>query len=55
MLTPVRLWSERSLRARLARLALLPPSLLYRAAMAFRTRAYRVGLLRKSEVPLPVV
>jgi len=55
MLTPLRLWSERSLRARLARLALLPPSLLYRAAMAFRTRAYGVGLLRRSEVPLPVV
>lgn len=34
------LWARRSLSARLARLALLPPSLLYRAVMAFRSRVY---------------
>lgn len=55
MLTPLWLWSKRSLAARLARLSLLPPSLFYRMAMAVRTRAYRMGMLRAAEVPVPVV
>ena len=55
MLTPLWLWSDRSLAARLARLSLLPASLFYRAVMAARTRAYRAGLLHQADVPLPVV
>ena len=55
MLTPLWLWSNRSLAARLARLSLLPASLFYRAVMAARTRAYRAGLLHQADVPLPVV
>lgn len=55
MLTPHWLWSARSLPARLARLALLPPSLAYRSAAAVRARAYRAGLLARSEVAIPVV
>ena len=55
MLSPIWLWSDRSISARLARLALLPPSLVYRVGMAMRTRAYRIGLLRQADVPLPVV
>ena len=55
MLTPHWLWSNRSLSARLTRLSLLPPAAMYRAAMAVRARAYQVGLLARSEVPVPVV
>lgn len=55
MLTPIWLWSDRSISARLARFSLLPPSILYRIGMAMRTRAYRIGLLRQADVPLPVV
>ena len=55
MLTPLWLWSDRSIFARLTRLSLLPPALMYRATMAIRARAYRIGLLRRSEVPVPVV
>ncbi len=49
------LWAERSLTARLARLALLPPSWLYRAAAALRVRAYRSRLLRQAIPPVPTV
>jgi tetraacyldisaccharide 4'-kinase len=55
MLIPTWLWSSRSLPARAARLALLPPSLLYRLGMAVRTRAYALRLLHRSEAPVPVV
>ena len=55
MLTPIWLWSDRSISARLARLTLLPPSFVYRVGMAMRTRAYRMGLFRQADVPLPVV
>ena len=55
MLTPHWLWSERSLSARLARFSLLPSSLMYRAAMAVRARAYWMGLLPTRDVPVPVV
>ncbi len=55
MLTPHWLWSNRSLSARLTRLSLLPPAAMYRAAMAIRARAYQMGLLARSEVPVPVV
>ena len=55
MLTPIWLWSDRSISARLARFSLLAPSLCYRMGMAMRTRAYRMGLLRPADVPLPVV
>jgi tetraacyldisaccharide 4'-kinase len=39
----------------MTRLALLPPSLMYRAVMAARARAYRLHLLRQAEVPVPVI
>ena len=55
MLSPLWLWSDRSISARLARFSLLPPSLFYRMGMAMRTRAYRIGLLRQADVSLPVV
>ncbi len=55
MLTPHWLWSNRSLSAKLTRLSLLPPSLMYRATMAMRARVYRMGLLARSEAPVPVV
>ena len=55
MLTPIWLWSDRSISARLARLTLLPPSFVYRGGRAMRTRAYRMGLFRQADVPLPVV
>jgi tetraacyldisaccharide 4'-kinase len=55
MLTPQWLWSSRSLSARVARLALLPPSILYRLGSVVRTRAYKYRLLGQREAPVPVV
>jgi len=49
------LWSSRSVTARAARLALIPPSLAYRAAMAVRNRAYDMKLLSSAEADVPVV
>lgn len=49
------LWSSRSWPARLARFALLPPSLAYRAGMSVRNRAYAMRLLARSEADVPVV
>ena len=55
MLTPHWLWANRSLRARLARLALVPPSLVFRGITAIRARAYKVRLLRHHSLPVPTV
>ncbi len=55
MVSAAWLWSSRSLTARVARLALLPPSLAYRAGMALRTTAYNWRLLSRDEAPVPVV
>lgn len=49
------LWTSRRADARLARLALLPASGLWRAAMSARTAAYRRGWLAVHDLPLPSV
>ena len=49
------LWTSRRPDARLARLALLPASGLWRGAMAVRELAYRRGWLGISDLPLPSV
>jgi tetraacyldisaccharide 4'-kinase len=49
------LWAGRSLSARLARLPLIPPSLLYRGIAAARARAYRSRLLPRTCPPVPTV
>jgi tetraacyldisaccharide 4'-kinase len=49
------LWTSRRADARVARLALLPASGLWRAAMAARRRAYSRGWLPTAVLPLPAV
>jgi tetraacyldisaccharide 4'-kinase len=49
------LWTSRRPDARLARLALLPASGLWRGAMALREMAYRRGWLGVRDLPLPSV
>ncbi len=49
------LWTSRRPDARLARLALLPASGLWRSAMAVRGLAYRRGWLQVLDLPLPAV
>jgi tetraacyldisaccharide 4'-kinase len=49
------LWTSRRPDARLARLALLPASVLWRGAMAVRESAYRRGWLPVRDLPLPSV
>lgn len=49
------LWTSRRPDARLARLALLPASGLWRGAMAVRELAYRRGWLGVADLPLPSV
>ena len=49
------LWTSRRLDARLARVALLPASALWRAAMAIRAAAYRRGWAEVQDLPLPSV
>jgi tetraacyldisaccharide 4'-kinase len=49
------LWTSRRTDARLARLALLPASGLWRGAMAVREMAYRRGWLGIRDLPLPSV
>jgi tetraacyldisaccharide 4'-kinase len=49
------LWTSRRPDARLARLALLPASALWRGAMAAREMAYRNGWLATHDLPLPSV
>jgi len=49
------LWTSRRLDARLARAALLPLALLWKAAMAARTAAFRRGWLTVHDLPLPAV
>ena len=49
------LWTSRRIDARLARLALLPFSLLYGTVMRLRALAYRRGWLERHELPLPAV
>jgi len=49
------LWTSRRPDARLARLALLPASGLWRGAMAVREAAYRLGWLGITDLPLPSV
>ncbi|MFQ5704412.1 MAG: tetraacyldisaccharide 4'-kinase [Gemmatimonadales bacterium] len=55
MLTPHWLWANRSLAARLTRLALIPPSLVFRGVMAARARAYQIRLLPHRAPPAPTV
>lgn len=50
-----RLWRRRSLKARAARVALLPLSGVYGAAMALRSTWYRLGLARARSLPLPAI
>lgn len=49
------LWARRSLSARLVQLLLLPPSLLYRAVMAFRARVYTQHLMPQAIPSAPTV
>lgn len=49
------LWTDRSAAARLARLALLPASLVFRSLAAARSGAYRAGLLPAAALLLPTV
>lgn len=49
------LWTSRRLDARLARLALLPASGLWRAGMSARSLAYARGWIRTRALPLPSV
>lgn len=55
MIDPTWLWGNRSLRARLTRFSLLPPSIMYRLGMAVRTKAYGIGLLATRSAPVPIV
>lgn len=55
MLIARRLWGSRSLLARTARAALIPPSILYRGAVAARAEAYRFHLLRQGSTSAPTV
>ncbi len=55
MLTARWLWARRTLPARLVRLALLPPSLLYRGLMAARARAYASRLFVQDVPSVPTV
>ncbi len=49
------LWSGSSVAARIARIALLPLSILYAAAAAARTAAYNHRLLRSEHVRVPTI
>jgi tetraacyldisaccharide 4'-kinase len=49
------LWGGRSVSARLARVALIPPSLVFRGVAAARTRAYRFRLLRCGSASVPTI
>lgn len=49
------LWARRSFPARLARLALIPPSLVFRGIAAVRARAYAARLLPRQSPPAPTV
>jgi tetraacyldisaccharide 4'-kinase len=49
------LWTSRRPEARLARLALLPASALYRGAMAARAAGYRRGWFTVRDLPIPCV
>jgi tetraacyldisaccharide 4'-kinase len=49
------LWTARRLDARIARALLVPASLLWRAAMAWRARCYRTGFFASHDLPLPAV
>ena len=49
------LWAGRSLPARIARLPLIPPSLLVRGLAAARARAYSSHLMHHEALPLPTV
>ncbi len=49
------LWASRATSARLTRLALLPPSLMYRALASLRARAYRSGLLKTGIPSVPTI
>ncbi|UCG85163.1 MAG: tetraacyldisaccharide 4'-kinase [Gemmatimonadota bacterium] len=49
------LWTGRSLPARIARLPLIPPSLMVRGLAAIRARVYRSRLLPHETLPLPTV
>jgi tetraacyldisaccharide 4'-kinase len=49
------LWTSRRIDARLARLALLPASALWRVTMDVRTSAYRRGWFEVHDLPLPSV
>jgi tetraacyldisaccharide 4'-kinase len=55
MLNPLWLWGDRGLSARMTRFSLLPASVFYRMTMAVRARAYRMRLLRRTAVNVPVV
>ena len=46
------LWTSRRPEARLARLALLPASTIYRGAMAARAAGYRRGWLAVRDLPV---
>ena len=48
-------WHSRSVPARLARLALLPPAALYRAGTAVRNAAYDVGLMKSAPLARPSI
>ncbi len=49
------LWTSRRADAKAARLALLPASGLWRAAMAIRERAFRRGWLTTTRLPVPAI
>lgn len=49
------LWSGRSASAQMARISLLPPSIVYRGLAAIRVSAYRSGLLRSASVAVPTI
>ncbi|HXE58296.1 MAG TPA: tetraacyldisaccharide 4'-kinase [Gemmatimonadales bacterium] len=49
------LWTSRRVDARLARLALLPASALWRVGMALRATGYARGWLEARDLPLPAV
>ncbi len=49
------LWTSRRIDARLARLALLPASAIWRVGMALRSMAYARGWGRVQDLPLPAV
>jgi tetraacyldisaccharide 4'-kinase len=49
------LWTSRRIDARLARLALLPASMLWRVTMGLRRQAYARGWFETHDLPLPSV